>query len=259
MVRKGKDLFVLLGERLNPSQGGRQGAARGSNGGGHGGAGGWFRSLFRAVSETEPREAPRQARAARGRRPAAGRRTPRVPRGLLVPGWFVILLLLLGVSAGFVAGRWSVDRQDALTVPGPKNGSFVPAGFPDRPAHSSVPADPRDQPGYLPPEKQEERLSTFFFPMLDYPAPQRNQAEALARYLRDQGLEKTRIRKLPLKNGSFRWLTLCYVDDAGDSYSQAHARQCYARLRQVRSPTFEPRLEETVRRIESANNVYKNR
>ena len=249
MARKGKDLFVLLGERLNPSsQKGRHAAK---------GAGGWFRSLFRAVSDSARQDPARQARSGKGKSPAAaGRRNPpRVPRGLLVPGWFVIMLLLLGVSAGFMAGRWSVDRQaGTLALRVRKPGGVVPAVFPDGDVH---PSDHSLEPGYLPLEKQERQLSIFFFRMLDYPADQRDRAEALARYLRGQGLENTRIRKLKPENGAPRWLTLCYVNNAADGqYSTAHAKECYDCLKRVPPAKFEPRLKEVVERLESADDLY---
>lgn len=248
MAKKGKDLFVLLGERLNPSsQGRRQAAAKG--------AGGWFRSLFGAV----PDSGAQKPGGSRGKGPATGRKTPpRVPRGLLVPGWFVILLLLMGVSAGFVAGRWSSDRPgDPLNVKIPKKSGMVPVSFPDG-RRDAEPQDPRNEPGYLPLQKQEERLSINFFLMLDYPAPQRDRAEALARYLRGQGLEKTRIRKVTTKDGSARWLTLCYVDDTADGqYSTAHAKDCFARLKRVPPPKFEPRLADVVGRLKSAHDLYR--
>jgi len=249
MAKKGKDLFVLLGERLNPSNlGGRQAAAKG--------AGGWFRSLFGAVQDPVPKK----ARAGKGKGPAvAGRKTPqRVPRGLLVPGWFVILLLLLGVSAGFVAGRWSGDRQgDPLAVKIPRNGGVVPTSFPDG-SRDAQPGDPRNEPGYLPLEKQAERLSICFFRMLDYPASERHRAEALARYLRGQGLLTTRIRELKAENGSTRWLTLCYVDNAADGrYSEAHAKDYFRRLKRVVSPKFEPRFGGVVERLKSAHDLYR--
>ena len=253
MARKGKDLFVLLGERLNPSsQGERQAAAKG--------AGGWLRSLFRAVSDRAPRRVSPRARSRKAKGPAAaGRKNPpRVPGGLLVPGWFVMLLLFLGVTAGFVGGRWSVDRQgDPLAAQVPKTGGgVVPAIFPDGDLRRDVhPADHRLEPGYLPPEKQEERLSICFFQMLDYPASQRDRAEALARYLRGQGLESTRIREVKLETGS-RWLTLCYVDDAADGqYSTAHAEECYGRLKRVPPPKLEPRLARVVQQFKSAHDL----
>lgn len=246
MARKGQDLFVLLGQRLSPgSQGGRNSSASG--------APGWFRSLFRAVSD--PRPTSRQARTGKGKAAAGGgrKRPPRVPRGLLVPGWFVILLLLLGVTAGFVAGRWSVDRQgDVLNATVPKGVGVLPASFPDGDFGSDrAPSDPRVDPGYLPPEKQEEEVSTCFFLVLDYAASQRERAEALARYLRGQGLPSTRIREVKLESGS-RWLTLCYVEDAADGgYSEAHAEECHRRLKRVQLPKFEPRLVGVVQALKS--------
>lgn len=243
MAKKGKDLFVLLGERLTPgsSPKGRQGAAKG----------GWFRSLFRAM-DPEP-AAPKARGKTKGK---TSRRTPRVPKGLMVPGWFVILLLLLGVTAGFVAGRWSVDRQgDALNLKVPKNTGAVPAGFPD----GHHPTDPRSQPGYLPREKQEESLSTVFFPLLSYPASQRDRAEALARHLRGQGLTSTRICKVKAKDdGALRWLTLCYVNCTADGRpSEAHAKECYRLLKEVPPPKFEPRLAQVLRQFKSPDDDLK--
>ncbi len=261
MARKGKDLFVLLGERLNPAsqgsnQGGGQGNSQGRSRRQEGGVGGWLRSLFRAVSGPAPTGVRTGARPAKSR-PGTGRKnTPRVPRSLLVPGWFVILLLLLGVTAGFVAGRWSADRHgDALSARLPKKQGVLPGGFPDGGSRDEV--EPRLQAGYLPPEKQEEQVATHFFVTLDYPPSQRERAEALARYLRGQGLESTRIRKLQYADGSFRWFTLCYVRDAAEGkWSVAHAKECYAQLKRLPPPKFEPRLAAAVQRIESAHHLY---
>lgn len=251
MAKKGKDLFVLLGERRNPgSQKERQVTARG----------GWFRSLFQSV---EPAAAGSgsgsKARAGKARNKTQTQtqtQAPRVPRGLLVPGWFVILLLLLGVCAGFVAGRWSVDAQDPLNLRVPNKGSVLPAPFPDREHSAQAPTDPRSEPGYLPPEKQAEPLSTVFFPLLSYPASQRDRAEALARHLRGQGLTTTRIRKVEAKDGSLHWLTLCYVNGTADGrYSEAHAKECYGLLKEVPLPKFEPRLARVVRQLNSAHDL----
>ncbi|MHC4076845.1 MAG: hypothetical protein ACYST0_00235 [Planctomycetota bacterium] len=180
---------------------------------------------------------------------------PRVPRGLLVPGWFVIVLLLLGVTAGFVAGRWTVAWEgDPLTtkVPGnaPGNGGVAPGRFQDADFSRR---DPHLEPGYLETKKkQEEQLSKVFFPVLDYRASQRDRAEALARYLRGQGLESTRIREVKLESGS-RWLTLCYVNDTADGrYSTDHAEECYGRLKRVQCPGFEPRFANVVHKLKSA-------
>ncbi|MHC4853047.1 MAG: hypothetical protein ACYTF5_13620 [Planctomycetota bacterium] len=261
MARKGKDLFVLLGERLSPSsnQGSRRAAGRGTGTG----IGGWFRTLFRAVSEPTsrpPRRQPRRVgpgRSAPGRsapgRSAQGRSVnpPRVPRGLLVPGWFVIVLLLLGVTAGFVAGRWTVAWEGApLTAKAPGNSGVAPGRFQDGDFSGR---DPHLEPGYLDTKKkQEEQVSKAFFPVLDYRASQRDRAEALARYLRGQGLESTRIREVKLDSGS-RWLTLCYVYDAADGrYSTDHAEECFGRLKRVQYPGFEPRFANVVQKLKSA-------
>ena len=74
--------------------------------------------------------------------------------------------------------------------------------------------------------------------------------ETLARYLRGQGLERTRIREFQLKDGGSRWATLCYIDTKSDGqHSEAHAAACSGRLQRVQYPDFEPRFAAAVERL----------
>ncbi|MEE9125770.1 MAG: hypothetical protein V3U11_01390 [Planctomycetota bacterium] len=249
MARKGKDLFVLLGERAKP----RSPEVDGSGKAGDATAGGWLRALLGGSPQPMSRAPRRPTKTGRSRRsaPAAS--------GLMVPGWFVILLVLMGVTAGFVAGRWTGHSQgDPLTAKVPQDG-VVPGKFEDgdfRRGGRALDADrqaDRKEHGYLAPEKQQEQLSKFFFVVLVYAASQRDRAETLARYLREQGLERTRIREFQLKGGGSRWVTLCYVDITSDGQpSEAHAEECFGQLKRVQYPDFEPRFAAAVELLESA-------
>ena len=167
----------------------------------------------------------------------------------MVPGWFVILLLLTGVTAGFVAGRWTGHpHANDLAAKVPQQGGVAPGKFQD--GGFSRQGPDRLQAGYLEPKKQQEQLSKFFFVVLAYAAPQRERAETLARYLRGQGLERTRIREFQLKDGGSRWATLCYIDTKSDGqHSEAHAAACSGRLKRVQYPDFEPRFAAAVERL----------
>ena len=92
MARKGKDLFVLLGERLgggSKTKGGQRGGSRADTTTDEPRAGGFFRGLFRNVSR--PGQSPTRGGRGPGRGTGRGGRA-RVPRGLLLPGWTVALM-----------------------------------------------------------------------------------------------------------------------------------------------------------------------
>ncbi|MEE2886702.1 MAG: hypothetical protein VX951_04660 [Planctomycetota bacterium] len=212
MVRKGKDLFVMLAERhkartqaptarSKKAAGSRSSAASSATTDGVGSTlGRWFHGAMRSLRVSQREAPPKRPRT----RPAKGRSRP-VPRGLLLPGWMLAAMLVVTLGSGFTLGQFSMGAtaDEGLNKPTPK--AQTPSRF-------TQPG----RPGYLDEEAAQERLGRYVFVIGTFAPEEKQRAARLAQELRARGLHDTRIMPVGRKGSIFSWATLCYVASYAD-------------------------------------------
>ena len=210
MVRKGKDLFVMLAERhqaraQEPAGRSKRGAASGSSTGGKAddvgsNLGRWFHGALRSLRVSSREAAPQRPRT----RPGKAARRP-VPRGLLLPGWMLAAMLVTALGTGFGLGQvtFGATADEQLNKPVPaaqKPGRFVQPG----------------QPGYLDETAAQERLGKYVYVIGTFAPEEKGRATRLAQELRARGLHQTRVLSFQRDGSIFSWATLCYVASYSD-------------------------------------------
>ena len=229
MARKVKDLFVVLAEQHKQRQQGASSASteKPSTAGEIGNTlGRWVQGAVRTLRGTDEKVGRRRRRGGAGRKPNQGIR--QVPRGLLLPGWMLGLMVVLALGCGFVLGRLTggFGGDDLLFA---RTGSGVQklGEFENTAA-----------PGYLPPAQETRELGKTFFVVRTFYPEQRAEAAALAQHLRARGLENTRIKEIREDGSIYCWATLCYA-------AQSARKQVLAQLLKLeKSLGFEPMIRQ---------------
>lgn len=207
MGKRSRDLFSLLEEREqgNKSAVGSGDGRRRDSAPAAGGLWADLRKFFTAQ--------PVSGRGAAGRKGGVG---PGMP-GVLLAG---VAVVCLGIGWGL--GRW-LPRGDAAS---PDLAARAEAGKgaaePRRPGPLG-PGAAEVASGQLSPEKEVEILSNRFFVLLQFAAPQAEEAARAAAYLRAQGVDTARVRKLQTKaDKTDVWNVLAYVvaDDVAGTRSK---------------------------------------
>ncbi len=197
MVRRSRDLFVVLAERQQRSQaddGTDPGEAVREAGGR---LGRWVQGAVKSMRPSADAK-----RGSRGRSKSRGRGTRhsspvQVPRGLLVPGWLLMGMVTVGIGGGFVVGRYTAG----LTGDAP-----LRLGNAERPRQFDRPATDLNA------AQEAEQLSAQFYVCGTYSPQEHSRALRLAGQLRDHGISNARVRGFLHEDGSIsRWATLCYV------------------------------------------------
>ena len=198
MGKRSRDLFSLLEEReqgnkatVGSGDGRRREAAPAP--------GGLWADLRKFFTPQ-----PASGRAASGRKGGVGAGMP----GVLLAG---VAVVCLGIGWGL--GRW-LPRADAVSPDLAARGEVSKGG-----AEPRRPGPLEATPGQLSPEKEVEILSNQFFVLLQFAAPQAEEAARAAAYLRAQGVDTARVRKFQTKvDKTDIWAVLAYVvakDTAG--------------------------------------------
>lgn len=207
MGKRSRDLFSLLEER---EQGNK--AAVGSGDGRRReaapAAGGLWADLRKFFTSQ-----PVAGRGASGRR---GGVSPAMP-GVLLAG---VAVVCLGVGWGL--GRW-LPRGEAVGPDLAARGEAGKGGAEPRRPGPLGPGAAASALGQLSPEKEVEILSNRFFVLLQFAAPQAEEAARAAAYLRAQGVDTARVRKLQTKaDKADIWNVLAYVvaDDVAGTRSK---------------------------------------
>lgn len=206
MGKRSRDLFSLLEER---EQGNK---SAGGSGDGHrreaASAAGSLWADLRRFFTAQPVSGP----AAR-RKSGVGSGV----QGVLLAG---VAVVCLGIGWGL--GRW-LPRSDAVGPDLAARGEAGKGGAePRRPGPLGSGAAEAAA-GQLSPEKEVEILSNRFFVLLQFAAPQAEEAARAAAYLRAQGVDTARVRKLQSKaDKADIWNVLAYVvaDDVAGTRSK---------------------------------------
>jgi hypothetical protein len=211
MVKRTKDLFRLLEER---ERAGRQDRAS-SNG--ERGAAAMGNRVAQWAQDAWQRVAPGDA----PRRPGRA--------GMRMSGVGIAATILASLGVGLLVGR-AMPRTPATTELQARS----PA--PQRPGPVGAPADAgRD-------DKDAERLSSFFYPVLRFDVSERQRAAAAAAYLRANGVETARIHEFKVQ-GQPKWVVVAYAASVEDGSA------VLARLRAVAPSKDWPQLGEAVQAI----------
>jgi hypothetical protein len=228
MVRKGKDLFVMLAERQKTRAQAASGRAKrepesrskskpakskpakskssagkdSSEAGGIGSTlGRWMHGAVRTLRGGE-REAPPQRPRTRPGKSSPGRP---VPRCLLLPGWMLAAMLIVALGSGFGLGQITFGAKAEEGLNRATQNAEAPARF----------LQP-GQPGYLDDEAAQERLAKFVYVIGSFAPEEKVRATRLAQELRARGLHQTRVMSFQRDGSIFSWATLCYVASYSD-------------------------------------------
>ncbi len=227
MSKRGKDLFYLLEQRESGTRRSEAlGATEAPEATSRPAAAGTRGSLTATVRQWFGGVGGRPARK-RGARPEPGT----APFGLIVAA---VGLLALGV--GFTLGRF---LPRAETTPDLASRGTEGAA-PRRPG--PLDAD-KPAPGAIAAEKEEEILSNLFFDLLRFSAPQRAEAAQAATFLRANGVDTARIRKLPTKSKVDVWVVLTYAP------TRPAASEVLTKLRAVPASRAWPTLATDIGRL----------
>ena len=235
MVRKSKDLFVILAERQRRGKNGKDAAAAVREVGGT--LGRWVQGAVKTMRPDREAKAKPKSKAASSKpgksgksgetrekaRPRPRRTAPiQVPRGLLVPGWLLIGMVTAAIGCGFLVGRYtSGNKVDALL----SGGAAKPGVFEPKPADLS-------------PDEEIEELSAQFYVCGTYFPEEREKAAELARSLRNHGIANTRFRAFKSKDGS--------ISAWGDPMLRRLFRRRIRDSRGPKGPARRPRLRSLV-------------
>ncbi len=193
MGKRSRDLFSLLEDREQnrttegrTSQGGETRPRRAAPA-----AEGFWASLRQMFGAPDARPA------GRGRAAAAG-----------LPGIVLVAVALAFLGVGYGLGRW-LPRADAGGQDLAARGGGQPQPQVQEPRR---PGPLAATPGQLSPEKEAEILSNAFFMLLQFGAPQAEEAVRAAAYLRAQGVETARARKFQTAVDKTEiWAVIAYV------------------------------------------------
>lgn len=241
MRKRGRDLFELLelrqrGTPPRPRQSSSSGAEFATR------AKAWFEGAVASVRSRRPGQSKRKGKAKTKPRQQKKKADSAPPGTLPISGMWLAVMLLVALGAGFMLGRgtqlaaWSGGQETLRT---------------------SAPTPQPQQPGLLAEltsrrgstdiglQDDVETLSPYFYVVLNYPKSKGDRATQLAQHLRQNGLERARIRLFPRgTDGQPLWSVVVYVPEQA---KQAERESVVDLIRNVPPPAFEPQFAPRLR------------